>query len=76
MIRSVEINTSKHEDGLMCIQCAEGIISTLSNLCLNQNGGSVQINSDMLGEALHGIDMLLIKGRKMIEKAVAREVKK
>lgn len=69
----VQVTSDKFDEGTLRILCAEQVISALSLLCINQKEDCITINANVIGEALHGIELLLGDGRRMLESGFDRE---
>lgn len=63
---NISIDSDTYEAGTLRLLCAEQLVSTLVTLATNQRDGCILINADILGEAMHGIELLLTDSRKLL----------
>lgn len=64
---SISIELSKFDQGTLRLLCAEKIVSCMSALFLGQGEDADAISDQLLGEALHGVQLLIADGRALLE---------
>lgn len=69
-----KLDSDDYEAATLRLQCAEQLVSTLVTFALNQRDNSILINANVLGEAMHGIELLLSDSRKLLNNTTLGEV--
>lgn len=69
-----KLDSDDYEAATLRLQCAEQLVSTLVIFALNQRDNSILINANVLGEAMHGIELLLSDSRKLLNNTTLGEV--
>ena len=62
----IGIDSDIYEEATLRSRCAEQIASLISMLCQEQRDGGVVLNASVLGDAMHGIELLLQDSQKLL----------